>query len=107
MGDLMVRGDGDLEGLKSWKSKGLGDLETAGVERGESSLISQYSSLMSGVDCLLLGHEFSSLFSILCRVFLGGVRVALGGVRRSRLGGVRLSLLRPPSTDLLIPGPNS
>ena len=46
-GDLIVRGDGDLEGLKSWKSKGLGDLETAGVERGESSLISQYSSLIS------------------------------------------------------------
>ena len=108
-GDLMVRGDGDLEGLKqvnisqsllindhidynynhlkSWKSKGLGDLETAGVERGESSLISQYSSLISdknpyirqyplllsyipGVDCLLLGQEFSSLFSILCSVFL-------------------------------------
>merc|ERR1712088_31338 len=107
-GDLMVQGDCDLEGLKSWKSKGLGDLETAGVERGESSLISQYSSLISGVDCLLLGQEFSSLFSILWRVFLGGVRVARGGVSRSRLGGVRLSLvLRPPSTDLLTPGPNS
>ena len=93
---------------------------------------------------MLLGQEFSSLFSILCRVFLdvkmsqiglhfaprgccycifnkqfcsqasclclkweisthlGGV--ARGGVRRSRLGGVRLSLvLRPPSTDLLTP----
>ena len=41
-----------------------------------------------------------------CRVLstksnLGGV--ALGGVRRSLRGGVRLSLLRPPSTDLLTP----
>jgi len=109
MGDLARQGEAGLEcleGWNSWRSKGLGDLDTAGVERGESSLISQYSSLMSGVDCLLLGQEFSSLFSILCRVFLGGV--ARGGVRRSRLGGVRLSLvLRPPSTDLLTPGPNS
>merc|ERR1712088_143179 len=106
MGDLTVRGEGDLEGLKSWRSKGLGDLDTAGVESGESSLISQNSSLISGVDCLLLGQEFSSVFSILCRVFLGGV--ALGGVRRSLLGGVRLSLVfSPPNTDLLTPGPNS
>merc|ERR1719414_75764 len=108
MGDLTVRGEGDLEGRKSWRSKGLGDLETAGVESGDSSLISQYSSLISGVDCLLLGQEFSSVFSIVCRVFLGGVRVALGGVRRSLLGGVKLSLVfSPPNTDLLTPGPNS
>ena len=35
-------------------------LDTAGVERGESSAMSQYSSLMSGVDCLLPGQQFSS-----------------------------------------------
>merc|ERR1719336_1494657 len=74
LGGMTVRGEGDLEGRKSWRSKGLGDLETAGVESGDSSLISQYSSLISGVDCLLLGQEFSSVFSIVCRVFLGGVR---------------------------------
>ena len=62
-GDRVVRGEGDLEGLtervrgrhsllislyrNSWRSNGLGDLETAGVERGDSSLMSQYSNLIS------------------------------------------------------------
>ena len=62
--------------LMSRRSKGLGDLDTAGVERGESSLMSQYSSLMSGVDCLLPGHEFSSpllLSPILLSVFLENI----------------------------------
>ena len=57
--------------LMSRRSKGLGDLETAGVESGDSSEMSQYSSLMSGVDCSLVGQEFSSPVSpILFRVFL-------------------------------------
>lgn len=62
--------------LMSRRSKGLGDLDTAGVESGESSLMSQYSSLMSGVDCLLPGQEFSSallLSPILLRVFLENI----------------------------------
>ena len=62
--------------LMSRRSKGLGDLDTAGVERGESSLMSQYSSLMSGVDCLLLGQEFSSPLlqsPILLSVFLENI----------------------------------
>ena len=55
----------------SWRSKGLGDLDTAGVDKGDSSLMSQNSSLMSGVDCLLLGQEFSSLLlSMVFCVFL-------------------------------------
>jgi len=112
-GERHILGEGDLEMLTvllmSRRSKGLGDLDTAGVERGESSVMSQYSSLMSGVDCLLLGHEFSSPLSpILLSVFLGGVKEDLGGVRRSLRGGVRLSLvLRPPRTDLLTALENS
>ena len=70
-GDRTLRGEGDLETWMSWRSKGLGDLDTAGVDKGDSSLMSQNSSLMSGVDCLLLGQEFSSLLlSIVFWVFL-------------------------------------
>ena len=81
----MLRGEGERERFR-WleeplleRSKGEGDLDTAGVDRGDSSLMSQYSSLMSGVDCLLLGFSFSELLSRLSaespislfRVFLG------------------------------------
>ena len=46
------------------------------------------------------------MFCSVTVTYLGGV--ALGGVRRSLLGGVRLSLVfSPPNTDLLTPGPNS
>ena len=58
MGDLVVRGEGDLEmlyGDEARRSEGEGERDTAGVESGDSSLMSQYSSLMSGVDCLLFG----------------------------------------------------
>merc|ERR1719150_2310260 len=53
-------GEGDLDTwrlLRSRRSKGEGDLDTAGVERGDSSAMSQYSSRMSGVDCLLPGQQ--------------------------------------------------
>jgi len=110
-GERILRGDGDLESCRSWRSNGLGDLDTAGVDKGDNSLISQNSSLMSGVDCLLLGHEFSlvtscslaTLSPILFRDFLGGVELVLGGVRRSLLGGVKLSrVLRLPRSDLFL-----
>merc|ERR1719229_1373633 len=55
-GERQPRGEGDLDTwrlLRSRRSKGDGDLDTAGVERGDSSAMSQYSSRMSGVDCLL------------------------------------------------------
>ena len=65
----MLRGEGERERLR-WledplleRSKGDGDLDTAGVDNGDSSLMSQYSSLMSGVDCLLFGFSFSELLS--------------------------------------------
>merc|ERR1719325_359269 len=115
-GERQPRGEGDLDTwrlLRSRRSKGEGDLDTAGVERGESSAMSQYSSRMSGVDCLLPGQQFSSWYTlsslspILFWVFLGGVKEVRGGVRRSRRGGVRLSrraplLLRGGQPPLLV-----
>ena len=63
--------------LKSWKSKGLGDLETAGVERGESSLISQYSSLISEreflhppISAIAQLYTWSWLFAVRARVLI-------------------------------------
>ena len=51
--------------IQNLRSKGDGDLEWAGVaegvERGDSSAMSQNSSLMSGVDCLLLGCTWTSI----------------------------------------------
>ena len=106
MGDLIVRGDGDLEGLKQVdisQSLIIDDIDYSNITwspgnqkdsgtwrplewRGERVhwypstpvwyLINKiiypaiYCSVLPGVDCLLLGQEFSSLFSILCRVFL-------------------------------------
>merc|ERR1719297_227639 len=55
---------GELAGSGERQPRGEGDLDTAGVERGESSAMSQYSSLMSGVDCLLPGQQFSSWYTL-------------------------------------------
>ena len=62
-GDRTARGEGDRERAVV-RSKGEGERECggewAGVESGESSEMSQNSSLMSGVDCLLATESSSS-----------------------------------------------
>lgn len=95
-GECVHRGEGEREGDRGLRSKGLGDLECVGeqpgVESGDSSAMFQNSRRMSG-----LGES-----GVVGRPRLGGVMLVLGGV--SLLGGVRESLLpRRPALSLLSP----
>jgi len=84
-------GDGERDSQRRFSEDGDGELrgdglgEVAGVESGDSSSMSQNSSLMSGVDPLVV----LSLLAAVAR--LGVDRFDVGGVKPSRRGGVRLS----------------